>query len=106
NPYYPRFQQYINNRNFGINPAGETPSKQKICTTGLPESDPRDPSGKPLCPQVGDLGPEGVVFITEADSPTKEPLLVVANQTSGSTTLYRIKRAIPRPHHEDQDTQR
>ena len=105
NPYYPRFQQYINNRNLGINPAGETPSKQKICTKGFPDSDPRDPSGEPLCPQVGDLGPEGVVFITEADSPTKEPLLVVANQTSGSTTLYRIKRAIPRPHHEDQDTQ-
>ena len=41
-------------------------------------------------PEAGDLGPEGVTFIREQDSPTGKPLLVVANEISGTTTVWQI----------------
>jgi hypothetical protein len=37
-----------------------------------------------------DLAPECMVFIAADRSPSGEPLLVVANEVSGSTTIYRI----------------
>ncbi len=39
-----------------------------------------------------DLGPEGVMFIDAKDSPTRTPLLVVANEVSGTVTLYKVER--------------
>jgi len=72
-PQQPLFQQYINNRNLPVDP--------KLCTNGQPDTN---------CAQVGDLGPEGVLFIAPQDSPNKIPLLVIANQTSSSTTLYQV----------------
>lgn len=39
---------------------------------------------------AGDLGPEGVRFIAAKDSPTHTPLVAVANEVSGTTTLYRV----------------
>ncbi len=65
NPRSPRFVQYINNRNFTA--ATNTPA-------------------------AGDLGPEGLHFISRADSPTNTPLLVVANEVSGTTTVYEVAR--------------
>jgi len=41
---------------------------------------------------AGDLGPEGLAFIDANDSPNDKPLLVVANEISGSTTIFEINR--------------
>jgi len=66
NPYAPTFVQYINNRDFSIAP-------------GTPGS--------------GDQGAEGLIVIDAARSPIPGvPLLVVANEVSGTTTLFRIER--------------
>ena len=40
--------------------------------------------------QAGDLGPERLVFIREQDSPVGKPLLVSANEISGTTTVWQI----------------
>ena len=39
----------------------------------------------------GDLAPEGIVFVPAAESPSSKPLLIVANETSGTTTVYEIE---------------
>jgi hypothetical protein len=66
NPYAPSFVQYLNNRDFGIEPG---------------------------TPGVGDLGAEGLTVIEASKSPIRGvPLLVVANEVSGTTTLFRIDR--------------
>jgi DNA-binding beta-propeller fold protein YncE len=38
----------------------------------------------------GDLGPEGVIFISANDSPNGKPLVVATHEVSGSTVLYQI----------------
>ena len=67
NPYAPSFVQYFNNRDF---------------------------SGQPGAPEAGDLGAEGLIVIEASKSPIRGvPLLVVANEVSGTTTVFRIERA-------------
>jgi hypothetical protein len=39
---------------------------------------------------TGDLGPEGMTFIPAGESPNGLPMLVVANEISGTVTLYSI----------------
>lgn len=39
---------------------------------------------------AGDLGPEGVTFISALDSPTGRAMLAVGNEVSGRTTLMSI----------------
>ncbi|MFM7576255.1 MAG: choice-of-anchor I domain-containing protein, partial [Microcystaceae cyanobacterium] len=63
NPQTPQFVQYLNNRNFSV-------------ATNSPEA--------------GDLGPEGLTFIKAEESPNGKALLVVANEVSGTTTIYEI----------------
>jgi hypothetical protein len=64
NPTAPVFIDYVNNRDFTVDPATAAAAK--------------------------DLGPEGVIFIDAKDSPTHSPLLVVANEVSGTVTLYSV----------------
>jgi hypothetical protein len=41
--------------------------------------------------QAGDLGPESIVFVDAQHSPTKQPLLMIANEVSGSVTVFHIQ---------------
>jgi len=62
-PTSPRFIDYINHRN---------------------------PTTTPGLNNGSDYGPEGLIFIAANDSPIKVPLVVVANEVSGTTTAFRI----------------
>jgi hypothetical protein len=55
-------------------------------------SNPRNFSVDPDDIAAGDLGPEGIIFIKAEDSPIGQPLLVVGNEISGSTTVYAIRK--------------
>ncbi len=63
NPYHPTFVQYINTRDF---------------------------SGDAAAGTAGDLAPEGLAFISAADSPIGQPLLAVAYEVSGTTRIFAI----------------
>ncbi len=76
-PSAPLFQQYINLRDFAINPAD-------VCEETKPQSED--------CAAAGDLEPEGVLFIPASDAPTGEPLIALVHEVSDSITLYRIEQ--------------
>ena len=60
-PRAPVFVQYANNRDFTV-----------------------------ATEEAGDLAPEGIVFVPAADSSTGAPLLLVANEFSGTTTVWEV----------------
>lgn len=39
---------------------------------------------------AGDLGVESVVFVSRRDSPIRKPLLIAANEVSGTTTVFEV----------------
>jgi len=39
---------------------------------------------------AGDLGTEGVTFVPADDSPTGRPVVLTANEVSGTTTLFDV----------------
>lgn len=67
-PRAPFFVQYLNNRDF---------------------------TAEPGTSEAGDLGAEGLTFIEAGDSPTRRPMLAVANEVSGTTTLFDISTTTP-----------
>jgi len=42
-------------------------------------------------PGTTDVSPEGVVFVPASSSPNGEPLVIVANELSGTTTVYAVR---------------
>ena len=66
NPASPRFVDYVNVRKFGV-PASSD--------------------------EAEDLGPEGLIVIKAEDRPNGRPLLVVANEVSGTTRILEISQA-------------
>jgi hypothetical protein len=82
NPHKVKFLDYLNNRDFAVDATIDDPAS----------SDPDDVLTNPL---VGDLAPEGLVFIAASNSPNGKPLLVVGNEVSGTTTVFEINVAIP-----------
>ncbi|MCV2403483.1 choice-of-anchor I family protein [Marinomonas sp. C2222] len=63
NPTQGKFVQYITSRNFDAD--AETSA-------------------------AGDLGPEGMAFVTADQSPTGQALLIVGNEVSGTTSVYQV----------------
>jgi hypothetical protein len=41
----------------------------------------------------GDLGPEGVTFVPEEDSPNRKPLLIVGNEVSRTVSIFQVETA-------------
>ena len=62
-PRSPQFVQYLNNRDFTKDPSIEA---------------------------VGDSAPEGMTFVSAEQSPSGKPLLIVASEVSGTTTVYEV----------------
>jgi len=58
----------------------------------------RNASADVTTPAAGDLGPEGIAFVSALRSPTGTPLLVTGNEVSGSTTVFSVDRLVaPKP---------
>jgi hypothetical protein len=63
-PWAPVFVDYVNNRDFSVTPFDAAAAK--------------------------DLGPEGVIFVKADKSPSGKPMVIVANEVSGTVTLYNV----------------
>lgn len=46
--------------------------------------------GPHTAPGTYDISPEGVAFVPAADSPNGQPLVLVSNELSGTTTIYQV----------------
>ena len=76
NPYDTKFVDYFHNRNFD--------AVYEIDDDAVPAEVSGDYQ------QAGDLGPESLVFVPAADSATGHSLLLMANEVSGSLTVFEV----------------
>ncbi|MCK9795330.1 choice-of-anchor I family protein [Isoptericola sp. 4D.3] len=76
-PQRSQFVTYVSNRDYSV-------SVEDAIDDG---ADPATALGT-----AGDLGPEGLTFVPASDSPTHRPLLAVASEVSGTTTLFQVDR--------------
>ncbi|MEM6718972.1 MAG: choice-of-anchor I family protein [Bacteroidota bacterium] len=65
NPANPTFLQYLNNR-----------------------------GAVPGAAETGDLGPEGIIYVNENDSPTGTALLVISNEVSATLSIYSLDNVL------------
>lgn len=56
---------------------------------------PRDFTKDATTAAAGDLAPEGLVFVKADKSPTGKPLLIIGNETSGTTSIIEITSKLP-----------
>jgi len=56
----------------------------------LAYANPRDFAGDPADGSADDLGPEGLTFVPAATSPNGKPLVIVANEVSGTVSIYQL----------------
>ena len=88
-PAAPSYVEYINNRSFDVSLGDEYEALEEA---GASEQELAE-----LVNSVGDLGPEGLDFISAESSPTGVPMIVVGNEVTGSTTLYTLDEAPTAP---------
>ncbi|MEQ9373333.1 MAG: choice-of-anchor I family protein [Coleofasciculus chthonoplastes F3-SA18-01] len=81
-PFNPFFLDYVNNRDFSVE-------------FNLNEEGAPDPTAEQLA-AVGDLGLEGLLFIAANESPNGKPLVVTANETSGTLSVFAVE-SVPEP---------
>ncbi|GAA1738101.1 choice-of-anchor I family protein [Aeromicrobium alkaliterrae] len=79
-PENPFYVTYINNRDFSVSVDGTI-------------EDAPDPAA--FLASAGDLGPEGLTFVRASDSPTGEPIVIVGNEVSGTTTFFGVTDLAP-----------
>lgn len=75
-PQRARFVTYVNNRDFSV-------SMEDVVEEGVEDPDE-------ALERAGDLGAEDLTFVRGKDSPTRRPLLLVANEVSGTTTAFSV----------------
>jgi hypothetical protein len=68
-PEAPRFVSFATSRDFTVDFDSDVPEEVSL---------------------AGDLGPESMAFISAADSPSGQALLVVGNEVSGTTAIFSV----------------
>lgn len=72
----PRFIDYKTDRNFNVPVATADANADGFADTN---------------PEVGDLGPDSMVFVPISSSPSADSLLIVGNSVSGTTSVYAVR---------------
>ncbi|MEL4389402.1 choice-of-anchor I family protein [Shewanella xiamenensis] len=75
NPFDVHFVDYVVNRDFDASSSINTDTGEVKGDASL----------------AGDLGPEGMKFVSAEKSPNGQPLLIIGNEVSGTTSVYQIK---------------